>query len=171
MKSENAELFDNIGKIDEAITARLKISFQYCEYDINKKLQPYTSVQLSPYRILLHEGIYYLIGYCEDEFNKGLRSYKIDHLKNVDILSDRRQSFAKVNEGISEDEFIKQILEDLLNEKNVLIERFYDYRDAGVISLIRKYGQLLEEEYRGDGIYVKAYVPMEIYGAVTPDRK
>ena len=29
----------------------------------------------------------------------------------------------------------------------------------------------LEEEYRGDGIYVKAYVPMEIYGAVTPDRK
>ena len=75
---------------------------------------------------------------------------------------------AKWGEGLEE---VKQILEDLLNEKNVLIERFYDYRDAGVISLIRKYGQLLEEEYRGDGIYVKAYVPMEIYGAVTPDRK
>lgn len=75
---------------------------------------------------------------------------------------------AKWGEGLEE---IKQILEELLNEKNVLIERFYDYRDAGVISLIRKYGQLLEEEYRGDGIYVKAYVPMEIYGAVTPDRK
>ena len=67
---------------------------------------------------------------------------------------------AKWGEGLEE---VKQILEDLLNEKNVLIERFYDYRDAGVISLIRKYGQLLEEEYRGDGIYVKAYVPMEIY--------
>ena len=75
---------------------------------------------------------------------------------------------AKWGKGLEE---VKQILEDLLNEKNVLIERFYDYRDAGVISLIRKYGQLLEEEYRGDGIYVKAYVPMEIYGAVTPDRK
>ena len=75
---------------------------------------------------------------------------------------------AKWGEGLGE---VKQILEDLLNEKNVLIERFYDYRDAGVISLIRKYGQLLEEEYREDGIYVKAYVPMEIYGAVTPDRK
>lgn len=75
---------------------------------------------------------------------------------------------AKWGEGLGE---VKQILEDLLNEKNVLIERFYDYRDAGVISLIRKYGQLLEEEYRGDGIYVKAYVPMEIYGAVTLDRK
>ena len=75
---------------------------------------------------------------------------------------------AKWGEGLEE---VKQILEDLLNEKNVLIERFYDYRDAGVISLTRKYGQLLEEEYRGNGIYVKAYVPMEIYGAVTPDRK
>ncbi len=75
---------------------------------------------------------------------------------------------AKWGEGLEE---VKQILEDLLNEKNVLIERFYDYRDAGVISLIRKYGQLLEEEYRENGIYVKAYVPMEIYGAVTPDRK
>lgn len=126
VKSENAELFDNIGKIDEAITDRLKISFQYCEYDINKKLQPYTSVQLSPYRILLHEGIYYLIGYCEDEFNKGLRSYKIDHLKNVDILSDRRQSFAKVNEEISEDEFIKQILEDpIMGLEKPKMFRFY----------------------------------------------
>ena len=75
---------------------------------------------------------------------------------------------AKWGEGLEE---VKQILEDLLIEKNVLIERFYDYRDAGVISLIRKYGQLLEEEYRENGIYVKAYVPMEIYGAVTPDRK
>ena len=75
---------------------------------------------------------------------------------------------AKWGEGLEE---VKQILEELLNEKNVLIERFYDYKDAGLIQLIRKYGQLLEEEYRGDGIYVKAYVPMEIYGAVTPENQ
>ena len=75
---------------------------------------------------------------------------------------------AKWGEGLEE---VKQILEELLNEKNVLIERFYDYKDAGLIQLIRKYGQLLEEEYRGDGIYVKAYVPMEIYGTVTPENQ
>ncbi len=75
---------------------------------------------------------------------------------------------AKWGDGLEE---VKQILEDLLNEKNVLIERFYDYRDAGLIQLIRKYGQLLEEEYLGDGIHVKAYVPMEIYGAVTPENR
>lgn len=75
---------------------------------------------------------------------------------------------AKWGEGLEE---VKQILEEILNEKNVLIERFYDYKDAGLIQLIRKYGQLLEEEYRADGIYVKAYVPMEIYGAVTPENQ
>ena len=75
---------------------------------------------------------------------------------------------AKWGEGLEE---VKQILEELLNEKNVLIERFYDYKDAGLIQLIRKYGQLLEEEYLGDGIHVKAYVPMEIYGTVTPENQ
>ena len=37
------------------------------------------------------------------------------------------------------------------------------YANAGVIQLVRKSGELLEEEYREDGIYIRAYVPMEIY--------
>ena len=36
--------------------------------------------------------------------------------------------------------------------------------DAGKIQTIRKYGQLLEEEYQEDGIAIKAYVPHSIYG-------
>jgi len=71
---------------------------------------------------------------------------------------------ARTKHGLDE---VKTVLEEILNERNVLIERVYDYKDAGLISLIRRHGQLLEEEYRGEGIYVKAYVPMEIYGAVT----
>lgn len=63
-------------------------------------------------------------------------------------------------------ETLKELLEEILNERKVLVERIYDYKNAGVIQLIRKYGQLLEEEYRPEGIYVKAYVPMEIYGQI-----
>ena len=51
------------------------------------------------------------------------------------------------------------------------IEYTFPYKDAAKIQLIRKYGQLLEEEYLGDGIHVKAYVPMEIYGTVTPENQ
>ena len=30
--------------------------------------------------------------------------------------------------------------------------------------MIRKYGELISEEYVADGIEVKAYVPMDVYG-------
>lgn len=73
---------------------------------------------------------------------------------------------AKYGDGLEE---LKDLLAKMLNERKVLIERLYHYRDAGVIQLIRRHGQLLAEEYRDDGIFVRAYVPMEIYGAVTPD--
>lgn len=87
-----------------------------------------------------------------------------------ELLRDRKADktlyiSAKKGDGLEQ---LKTLLEEIVNEKNVLIERLYDYSEAGRIQIIRRQGQLLEEEYRDDGIYVKAYVPMEIYGAVTP---
>lgn len=70
---------------------------------------------------------------------------------------------ARTGEGLEE---LKDLLEQILTDRQILIERLYAYPEAGKIQLIRKYGQLLEEEYREDGIYVKAYVPPEIYGSV-----
>lgn len=74
---------------------------------------------------------------------------KQDKITDVDIPKDLKAEktiriSAKWGEGLED---VKKVLEDILNEKNVLIERFYDYKDAGLIHLIRKYGQLLEEEY------------------------
>ena len=46
------------------------------------------------------------------------------------------------------------------------MERLYDFSEAGKIQLIRKQGQLLEEEYVAEGIAVKAYVPKSIYGRI-----
>lgn len=86
--------------------------------------------------------------------------------RTVDLRAQKSLKIsARLGDGLEE---LKAVLEEILNEKNVLIERLYSYKDAGAIQLIRKYGQLLEEEYREDGIYVKAYIPLEIYGAVTP---
>ncbi len=56
-----------------------------------------------------------------------------------------------------------EVIEKILNERKILIERMFTYQDAGKIQTIRKYGQLLEEEYQQEGIYVRAYVPKEIY--------
>lgn len=83
-----------------------------------------------------------------------LRDFKADYILKIS---------AKTGEGLDD---LKLVLEKILRERSVLIERVYPYGQAGKIQIIRKHGQLLEEEYRAEGIYVRAYVPMEVYGSV-----
>lgn len=68
---------------------------------------------------------------------------------------------AAKNEGLEE---IKELLSEILRENKIYIERVIPYADAGMIQMIRKQGELISEEYEPDGIAVKAYVPMEVYG-------
>lgn len=79
------------------------------------------------------------------------KDFKADRVINVS---------AKTREGLDQ---LLDTLEEILRKKNILIERIFPYEEAGKIQLIRKYGELLEEEYKPEGIYVKAYVPVEIY--------
>jgi len=63
---------------------------------------------------------------------------------------------ARTGEGL---DAFKQVLEELLREDKVLLRHTFPYDRAGEIQRIRKYGELLQEEYREGGIYVEAYVP------------
>ena len=67
---------------------------------------------------------------------------------------------ARTGQGLEE---VKAVLEELLREDKRLLEGVFPYGEAGQIQLVRKYGELLEEEYRENGIYIKAFVPMEIF--------
>lgn len=67
---------------------------------------------------------------------------------------------AKQGDGLGE---LLEIIEKILKESKVYIEKVFSYNDAGEIQRIRKYGQLLEEKYLENGIFVRAYVPHEIY--------
>lgn len=58
---------------------------------------------------------------------------------------------------------VKEVLEEILREEKCLLEKIFSYDMAGQIQSIRKYGELLCEEYRETGIFVKAFVPKEIY--------
>ena len=50
----------------------------------------------------------------------------------------------------------------MLRDGKVLLKHTFPYEKAGEIQKIRKYGELLKEEYRPEGIYVEAYVPPEL---------
>lgn len=94
---------------------------------------------------------------------------KQDRVENEVMLKDFKADrtvviSARTGEGLDS---LKQIIEDVLKSTRIYIEKTYSYNDAGVIAQIRKYGQLISEEYTAEGIAVKAYVPVEIYDRVN----
>lgn len=84
-----------------------------------------------------------------------LRDFKSDYTLKIS---------AKTGEGL--DDF-NDLLEKLLAEEQIYVERLFPYSEAGKIQLIREYGQLISEEYTDEGIAVKARVPKEIYPKVV----
>ena len=84
-----------------------------------------------------------------------LRDFKSDYTLKVS---------AKTGEGLAD---LNDLLEKLLAEEQIYVERLFPYQEAGKIQLIREYGQLISEEYTEKGIAVKARVPKEIYARVV----
>jgi GTP-binding protein HflX len=89
---------------------------------------------------------------------------KQDKLEEDQILKDFKADHTikiSAKTGMDVDKLL-ELIEKVLNERKVLLEKVFSYEDAGKIQVIRKYGQLLEEEYQQDGIFVKAYVTKDI---------
>lgn len=91
---------------------------------------------------------------CDLEESAVIKDFRADYTVRIS---------AKTGEGLSE---LKDIIETVLRSSKIYLERIFGYDEAGKISLIRKYGQLMSEEYVAEGIEVKAYVPIEIYDKV-----
>lgn len=91
---------------------------------------------------------------------------KIDIRTDDDPLQDFRadhvlQISATENAGLDE---VKDVLQEMLREDKIYIERVIPYAQAGVLQLVRNKGELVSEEYVPEGISIRAYVPMEVYG-------
>lgn len=81
-----------------------------------------------------------------------LQDFRADHILMIS---------AARNEGLNE---IKELLQEMLREDKVYVERVVPYAQVGMIQLVREKGELVSEEYVPEGIAIKAYVPMEVYG-------
>lgn len=93
---------------------------------------------------------------------------KQDNVEEPEILRDFRADYVlktavKTGQGLEE---LKEILEKVITEDQIYLERVLGYQEAGQIQIIRKYGQLLSEEYTPEGIEIKARVPKNIYGKI-----
>lgn len=85
-----------------------------------------------------------------------VRDFKADYIVKIS---------AKQGTGLEE---LTETIEAVLREQKLALEGILDYKDAGLVQLIRKFGELQEEEYREEGIFVRAYVPVEVYNKVSP---
>lgn len=100
---------------------------------------------------------------------------KVDRLKEQGGLSMIPRDFssdyqvrisAKTGEGLKD---LEEIIKTIIRNRRVYLEKVYPYSQTGRIQTIRKYGQLLKEEYREDGVAVKAYVPAELFAGLFGD--
>lgn len=85
------------------------------------------------------------------EADRELRDFRADHTARISARNDRDL------------ETVKELLAQVLRENKTYMEHVFSYEDAGKIQVIRRQGELLSEEYTLEGIFVKAYIPAEVY--------
>ena len=89
---------------------------------------------------------------------------KIDKVDELPVIKDFKANetvyiAAKHETGL--DKLSAAIEAEVLKSRNY-IEKLIPYSDAGIINRIRKSGNILEEDYREDGIYIRAYADKSI---------
>lgn len=90
---------------------------------------------------------------------------KQDKLEQEEIIKDFKADYtlktsAAAGYGLDR---LKAVLEEILREDKQFLEGVFPYDLGGQIAVIRKYGELLAEEYQENGIFVRAFIPAEMY--------
>lgn len=91
LKTENETIYYNVDYIHTAIYTDAQIRFQYTEWTLQKELQLKKDGEgyvVSPWALTWADENYYLIAYSEKE--KGIRYYRVDKMKNMELLKEKR---------------------------------------------------------------------------------
>ena len=67
---------------------------------------------------------------------------------------------AKTGKGLDD---VFEAINDIIDDGMRFVDTVVPYSDAAIIQDVRKYGQLLFEEYVGEGIHIKAKIPKSTY--------
>lgn len=115
----NQEIFINIEDLDEAISKKRQVSFNYTNYEIKgDKLHPKINLDkdgnkkeyiINPYEIVSSNGKHYLI--CNNDNYDNVSHYRLDRMKNIHILDTKRKDTKEVK-GIEEQINIPKHMEE-----------------------------------------------------------
>ena len=82
----NESIYFNVDRLHAAIAARRAITFQYFDYDLQRKKvlrrggQQYA---VSPYGLIWNSDNYYLVAY--DSANREMRHYRVDKMTGITV--------------------------------------------------------------------------------------
>ena len=123
---ENKELFYTIEILDEAISKRKKVTFQYNDYGIDKKRHPRTDkdgtvkkYKVSPYQMAATNGRYYLI--CNSDTYLDSSNFRIDRISNIQITGEPVKPMKEVTD-----------LKEGLNLPKIMAEHIYMFTGKSV---------------------------------------
>ena len=98
VKNMNESIYYFVDDVHRAIAENKQISFEYMKWDENKKMVPRRegSYVVSPWALTWDDENYYLIAF--DEEADCIKHFRVDKLKNIRILNDRRAGRAAFKE-------------------------------------------------------------------------
>lgn len=111
VRSRNKDIRNIIEKLNEAIRNKCKISFKYQKYviqDVKKQVERRQGKQytVSPFELIINDGNYYLLSY--DDEKQDIRTYRVDRMKEVSVLEEKRAGTAKLKE-IDLDSYVQRV--------------------------------------------------------------
>lgn len=84
-KSLSPQIFYNIDLLDEAITQRKQIEFDYYTYDLDLQLKPRRNKKYiaNPYALYWSNGNYYLLSNMDS--HEGVTHFRLDRMRNLNV--------------------------------------------------------------------------------------
>ena len=102
----NQEVFLSVEVLEEAISRRCRVQFQYMEYGMDKRLHPRREqpYQVSPYGLCFTNGNYYLL--CRYQGAKDISHYRVDRIQSLVLLED--QTVESLTPGLDLTHYVRE---------------------------------------------------------------
>ncbi len=160
VKHDNINLFYTVDVISRAIDQKIKISFEYFNYDVNKK-KVYRKERaryiVNPLALVLSGNNYYIV--CYNDKYKNLSNYRIDRIENAATENDKITP-VKEFENFSVNEYCKQTFSMFMGELlTVELEADNDMIDE----ILDRFGKDVDVTYKQ-----KSYFRIKVAVRVSP---
>lgn len=100
IKAMNESIYYNVDEIHAAIASNKKLKFQYCQWNMQKDLEPKKDGEfylVSPWALCWDDENYYMIGH--DEKEDKIKHYRVDKMLKSACVDEPREGEDKFNEA------------------------------------------------------------------------